>query len=64
MKAARERILELVDPALVTLGRVVRHKDPDTALRAARDILDRAGYGAPTKVEHSGAVSILDVLDD
>ena len=32
-------------------------------LRAAQDLLDRAGYRAPKKIEHSGAVQVEDRLD-
>ena len=40
------------------------HKDINAAVRAARDLLDRAGLAAPkqTQMEHSGEVSLLDAL--
>jgi hypothetical protein len=44
-EAARLRLLALVDPALATLARAVRGKGKPTSveLRAAMEVLDRAG---------------------
>ena len=49
-KAARERLNDLIDPAINELGRRVEDRDnPALALRAAQDILDRAGYKSPRR---------------
>ncbi len=51
-KAARERLNDLIDPAINELGRRVEDSEnPAVSLRAAQDILDRAGYKSPEKVE-------------
>ncbi len=51
-KAARERLNDLIDPAINELGRRVEDQDnPALALRAAQGILDRAGYKSSEKVE-------------
>jgi len=63
-RAAAERLLAMVDPALDAFDRALVHKDIHAAIRVARDVLDRAGHGAPTKVEHSGTVSLVDLVDD
>lgn len=58
-RSARERLAALVDPAITTLSRVVRHGRPDAvALGAARDVLDRAGLKAATRLELSGTVRL------
>lgn len=49
--AARDRIAALVDPAIDALQRALKHRDVHAAIRAARDLLDRAGYAAPKRVE-------------
>ena len=54
-RAARERLNDLIDPAINELGR--RLEDPDNpalSLRAATDVLDRTGYKPTDHVEHSG----------
>lgn len=49
---AEQRIALLVDPALDALSALVRDKwAPRTRLGAARDVLDRAGYGATKRLE-------------
>jgi hypothetical protein len=52
-RAARERLLELVDPALAELHRVLTDATADDAVkvRAALGILDRTGHGPGAKVE-------------
>ena len=56
---ARERIAALADPAVTELSRLIRRGRPDAVrLGAARDALDRAGYGAPRKVELRGRVEL------
>jgi len=58
-KAARERIAEMVDPALGVLYKAMKMKAKGSpaplAVVAARDILDRAGYKATDKLVLSGA---------
>ena len=60
--AAKDRIAALVDPAIDALQRALDHKDINAAVRAAKDLLDRAGLAAPKQMEHSGGVSLLDAL--
>jgi hypothetical protein len=52
-KAAKERLLELVDPALAALHKVLTDKDADdsTKVRAAVAILDRTGHGPGAHIE-------------
>jgi hypothetical protein len=50
-KAARQRILDLVDPALSTLEQLLDSRREDVRLGAVKDILDRAGYAAKQQVE-------------
>lgn len=54
-KKAEQRLLELVDPALAELHRVLTDKraDDSVKVRAALGILDRTGHGPGTKVEVS-----------
>jgi hypothetical protein len=61
VRTARARLAALVDPALATLG--VLMKRPTLAhvrLGAARDVLDRAGIGKPPRLglEVSGTVHL------
>lgn len=50
--AAQRRLLEAVDPALAELVKLARTADSESVrLQAVRDILDRAGLGASTKIE-------------
>ncbi|MFN2444933.1 MAG: hypothetical protein ABR606_05030 [Vicinamibacterales bacterium] len=52
-----ERLLELVDPAITRLDELIAQTEfPSTAYAAARDVLDRTGYGAEQKIRHSGAI--------
>lgn len=53
--SARERIAALVDPAIDALQRALKHRDIGAAVRAARDLLDRAGYAAARAIELRGA---------
>jgi hypothetical protein len=54
-KAARERLVALVYPAIAQLAKRIEDADsPALALRAATEVLDRAGYESGSKVEHSG----------
>lgn len=52
---AWDRILEMTDPALAELRRLVEGAESeDVRLRAVKDILDRAGLGAKHVHEHTG----------
>lgn len=50
---AKERLLALVDPALVALHKILTDEDVDDAhrVRAALGVLDRTGFGPGSKVE-------------
>ena len=52
-KAARERFNDLVDPAINRLEKVINDDDVPTAsaVTAAKDILDRAGYKPVERIE-------------
>ncbi len=49
--AARRRLLEAADPAAARLVELMASDDERIGLRAARDILDRAGLAAHARVE-------------
>ena len=58
-RAAAMRLLDLVDPALGTLARALDYDDtnywgPADRLRAAADVLDRAGYPKGAALELTG----------
>ena len=61
-KAARERLEEMVDPALTELRKLIETADSDSVkLSAIKDVLDRAGYVALKKADGSpndGAVHV------
>ena len=62
-QAAAERIRELVDPAIDQLARLLEAADSDAVkLSAIKDVLDRAGYSAKQRIEHSGAIQSGDRL--
>ena len=49
VEAARRRLLDLVDPALVRLERVIiESEDERVVLAAVREVLTRAGIEPPT----------------
>jgi hypothetical protein len=57
--AAEERIRSLVDPSLDRIQKTIADDDnPQLALAAARDILDRAGYKATEKIQQDGRVTL------
>jgi hypothetical protein len=57
--AAEERIRALVSPSLDRIQRTIAdNANPQLALAAARDILDRAGYKATEKVQTDGRTVI------
>lgn len=54
--SARRRMLELLDPAINELERVMRHGEKDAdRLRAVENILDRAGMPRKTELDVDGA---------
>lgn len=58
-QAARERLAALVDPAIATVGHLVRKaKHEPTRLAAAKDVLDRNGYAAKFAIDLSGEVAV------
>ena len=51
-KSARERLDEMVDPAIMELRRLIESADSDAVkLAAVKDVLDRAGYKPREKVD-------------
>lgn len=57
--AAEDRIRALVDPALYRIEKTIGDDhNPQLALAAARDILDRAGYKATEKIQSDGRTVI------
>lgn len=60
-RAARLRLLELVDPAITALAKIMKNEEaPEAArLRAAENILDRAGYPRAIQVDRDGARELL-----
>lgn len=61
-KKARERFNDLVDPAINRLEKAINDDDVPTAsaIAAAKDILDRAGYKPGFDLNLGGAVEIND----
>lgn len=54
-QSARDRLLAMVEPALVALRKLVDTADSDSVrLSAIRDILDRTGYKPTEKVQTEG----------
>lgn len=59
-RAARLRLLELVDPAIATLEREMENADKSAdRQRAAENILDRTGYGRTQRVDIAQAQEVL-----
>jgi hypothetical protein len=57
--SAAARLRALVDPAIGALEALVtQRKAPAVRLGAARDVLDRAGFGAPRKVDVTGGLKV------
>ena len=52
---AEDRIREMVDPALSRLAKLIDDPYASVALAAVKDVLDRAGYAASHRLEHTGA---------
>ncbi len=61
-ESARLRLAALVDPAIAVLQKCLKgfEKNPEVAERAARAILDRTGFAATAKLEHTG-VNRIDI---
>lgn len=51
---AAERLAALVDPAITSLGNLIRSKSESIRLAAVRDVLDRNGHKPPDKHQLSG----------
>jgi len=59
VRAAHERLLALVDPAITALAQLIESADSDAVrLAAARDVLDRCGLKSVERVESSGHLTI------
>lgn len=52
-KRAKERLAGLVDPAIDRLQKLMDSANEAVALGAVKDVLDRNGHKAPTKVDQS-----------
>ena len=63
-RAAEARIAALVHPSLDTLARALEADDIHAAIRAARDLLDRAGIGAPSRVELEHELRIGPIVEE
>lgn len=63
-KKAKERLLELVDPALAALHKVLANPDTEDAVkvRASLGILDRTGFRPGLVVEHEPSDKWMDTL--
>ena len=63
-RKARERLLELVEPALTELTKIVINKNTSENVRlsAIKDILDRSGLAATIKVEQD--VHVFDTREE
>jgi len=60
-KKARERLNDLVDPAINKLAEALEHgKLSPQAITAARDILDRTGYKPGVDLKVTGAPDVYD----
>lgn len=59
-RKAAERLALLADTAVDLLGRILRDEEQSAAdrIRAAVAVLDRAGYPAGLRVEHSGETAV------
>jgi hypothetical protein len=55
----------MVDPALAQLRKLVLGKTGEgVRLGAIKDVLDRAGFAADTKVSHDGTVEVVVTYKD
>ena len=62
-RSAKRRLLEAADPAAATLVDLLQDDDPHIRERAARAILDRAGYGPKSSVDVSDSVRGLTLAE-
>lgn len=51
---AAERLAALVDPAITTLGKLLRSKQEHVKLKAVQDVLDRNGHRPPDQHRFGG----------
>lgn len=65
-RAAKDRLLELVDPALASLHKVLSDPSAEDAVkvRAALGILDRTGFGPGHKIQVDGPDKFGEMLRD
>jgi hypothetical protein len=61
-QSARDRIAALVHPAIDTLERALSDCDVNAAVRAARDLLDRAGFAATARHEIAASKSLAELI--
>lgn len=54
MKSARERLAELVEPALEGLHKALKSNDLPTIVRASQIVLDRCGFRPSRAIELTG----------
>jgi hypothetical protein len=54
MKSARERLAELVEPALKGLNKALKSNDLPTIVRASQIVLDRCGFHPSKSIELTG----------
>jgi HEAT repeat protein len=62
-RSAKRRLLEAADPAAATLVDLLKDDDPHIRERAARAILDRAGYGPSSSVDVGDSVRGLTLAE-
>jgi hypothetical protein len=69
-RTARQRLQALADPAVGVLERFVNPVagqaliEPEIALRAAKDVLDRTGFKAVTKIQVTKSIDPRRLTDD
>jgi hypothetical protein len=62
--AAKQRLLEMVNPALAALSQVIsQKKDNKARVAASNSVLDRAGFKPTDKLEISGSLETQSELD-
>jgi hypothetical protein len=64
LKTARERLNDLVDPAINQLRGLLTNRSPVIRLHAVKDVLDRTGYKPTEKVVTDGHVVVqIEMVD-
>lgn len=61
-RSARERINDLVDPSINVFAKAVRSRDPELAMKAARDVLKAAGLNAPPRDDSTPTETVVALL--